>query len=198
MKTKDQIIQKAFGLFMTTGYKEMSMNLLLKETGLSKGAFYHHFESKEALFEQVVNHFFFAVASDEGFQPSNEAGFLENMENFLKQKQEAFQMFADQLGVEYAEINFFMFIMQAIQYLPGVRQRVHLFIYKEKKQLESIIELAQQKNEIRPDINESMLAEHLMLLFDGVELHGVLLSQSFETVSREREMIRQLYSWVKQ
>jgi TetR/AcrR family transcriptional regulator, transcriptional repressor for nem operon len=197
MNTKEHIINKAFGLFMTTSYKEVSMSLILKKTGLSKGAFYHHFESKEALFEQVVDQFFFAVASDIGFQPSPDVGFLENMDNFFLQKQVAFQMFADQLGVEHSEINFFMFIMQAIQYLPGVRQKVYMYIYKEKKQLESIIEIAQQQNEIKSEVDSSKFAEQLMLLFDGAELHGVLLSQSFETISRQREMLKQLYSWVK-
>jgi TetR/AcrR family transcriptional regulator, transcriptional repressor for nem operon len=195
--TKQNIIQKAFALFMTTSYKEVTMSRLLKETGLSKGGFYHHFESKETLYEQVVDQFFFGVASDPGFQPSPEKGFIENMDNFLGQKEAAFNMFASNLGVEYHEINFFMFLMQAIQYLPGVRQKASIFLLKEKQQIENIIETAQLRNEIKPEIEKSKLADLMISSFDGVEMHGVLLSQSFETVSREREMVRQIFEWVK-
>jgi TetR/AcrR family transcriptional regulator, transcriptional repressor for nem operon len=195
--TKQNIIQKAFALFMTTGYKEVTMSRLLKETGLSKGGFYHHFESKEALYEQVVDQFFFGVASDPVFQPSPEKSFIENMDSFLGQKEAAFKMFANNLGVEYHEINFFMFLMQAIQHLPGVRQKASIFLLKEKQQIENIIETAQLRNEIKPEIEKSKLAGLMISSFDGVEMHGVLLSQSFETVSREREMVRQIFEWVK-
>jgi TetR/AcrR family transcriptional regulator, transcriptional repressor for nem operon len=195
--TKQNIIQKAFALFMTLSYKEVTMSRLLKETGLSKGGFYHHFESKEALYEQVVDQFFFGVASDPGFQPSPENSFIENMDLFLGQKDEAFKMFANHLGVEYHEINFFMFLMQAIQHLPGVRQKASIFLLKEKQQIENIIEIAQLRNEINPGIEKSRLADHLVSMFDGVEMHGVLLSQSFQTVIREKEMVREIFEWVR-
>ena len=182
---------------MTVGYNELTMNRLLKETGLSKGGFYHHFKSKEELFEQAIDMFFFDHASDASFQPSVESTFIENMHNFLSQKEQAFLMFASQLGIEHSEINFFMFIMQAIQHLPGARQKTGLFMYKEKQQIEKIIDIAIHRKEIRQGIEKSQLAAHLVYMFDGVEMHGVLLSQSFETLSREKEMVRQLYEWIK-
>ncbi len=196
-KTKEEIIRKAFGLFMTNSYKDVTLDLILKETGLSKGGFYHYFERKEELFEAVVDMFFFGIASDMGFQPSPEKSFLENMDDFTDQKENAFQMLAEHYGIEHSEMNFFMFIMQAIQYLPGVRQKVSLFLYKEKQQIEKIIAIALQRGEIKSDILQSKLADVIISMFDGIEMHGVLLSQSFETLSRKRAMVRQVYEWVK-
>lgn len=195
--TQQQIIEKAFALFMTDGYKEVTLSRLLKATGLSKGGFYHYFESKEALFEQVVEQFFFGVASNEGFQPLPEKNFIENMDLFLEQKEMAFKLFAQQLGVEQSEINFFMFIMHAITNLPGARQKTELFMQQEKRQLENIIALAREKGEIRDNIEPTFLAEMLMRLFDGTEMHGVLLHENFLTLERERRMIRELYNWIK-
>lgn len=196
-KTKEQIIQKAFALFMTLEYREVTMSRILKATGLSKGGFYHYFESKEALFEEVVEQFFFGVASDEAFQPQPDKTFVENMDLFLQQKEMAFQMFAHHLGVEYSEINFFMFIMHAIQNLPGARQKTELFMQREKRQLESIIQVALQRGEIAECMQPSALAALLMRLFDGTEMHGVLLKESFQTLSRERQMVRDIYEWIK-
>ncbi len=195
--TKQHIIQKAFALFMTTGYAEVSMSMLLKATGLSKGGFYHHFESKEQLFEEVVDQFFFGVASDVQFNPSPAKSFLENIDDFLGQKEAAFTMFAAYLGVEHSELNFFLFIMQAIRFVPGVRQKVDLFIYREKQQLEKILELAAANGELKPGVEPRKIAEMFMLLFDGIEMHGVILSQSFETPRKERDMARLVYDSIK-
>lgn len=197
MQTKDQIIQKAFALFMTLEYREVTMSRILKATGLSKGGFYHYFESKEALFEEVVEQFFFSAASDATFQPDPSSTFTENMDVFLEQKETAFQLFAQHLGVEHSEINFFMFIMHAIQHLPGARQKTELFMQREKRQLESIIGLAVQKGEVSKSVQPGHVAQMLMLLFDGTEMHGVLLKESFQTVSRERQMVREIFQWIK-
>jgi TetR/AcrR family transcriptional repressor of nem operon len=47
--TRDQILTTAFKLFFEKGYKEVTMSELVKETGLSKGAFYHYFLYSEFL-----------------------------------------------------------------------------------------------------------------------------------------------------
>ncbi|MCP4707111.1 MAG: TetR/AcrR family transcriptional regulator [Planctomycetes bacterium] len=48
-KTRDEMIQAAIRLFALHGYHGTSMNDILEAVSLSKGAFYHHFSSKEAL-----------------------------------------------------------------------------------------------------------------------------------------------------
>jgi TetR/AcrR family transcriptional regulator, transcriptional repressor for nem operon len=195
--TKENIIQKSFALFMTKGYNEVSVSHILKETGLSKGGFYHHFESKEALFESVVELFFTGVATDMSLQPDPEKSFSQNMDAFIALKQETFRMFAAHLGVEHSDLNIFMFIIQAIKHLPGVRQKVSIFMYNEKKQLSQIIEIALQRAEIRPVINSSRLADQIVCMFDGIEMQGLIMSESFETPARKKEMARQLFEWVK-
>ncbi len=195
--TKGYIIEKAFALFMTMSYKEVSLSEILKATGLSKGAFYHHFESKEALFEAVTDQFFFGVASDGGFDPAPEKSFMENMDEFLLQKENAFAWFAAQAGVNHSEINFFMFIMEAIRHLPGVMQKVELFMQQEKAQLERILEMAQQKGEIKGDTAISAIATMLQASFDGFEMHGVLLRKSAATTQREKQLVQQLYAYIK-
>ncbi|MCD8260962.1 MAG: TetR/AcrR family transcriptional regulator, partial [Bacteroides sp.] len=57
-ETKEYIIQKAFVLFLQKSYKEVTMQDIVKSTGLSKGAFYHYFKSKETVFEEVIRYFY--------------------------------------------------------------------------------------------------------------------------------------------
>ncbi len=45
--TPEDIIKKSVKVFRQNGYYRTTMNDLAKEIGLTKGAFYHHFSSKE-------------------------------------------------------------------------------------------------------------------------------------------------------
>ena len=53
-RSKDQIIQAALSLFSNKGYKETTMANLVTVTGLSKGAVYHHFKSKEEILQLLM------------------------------------------------------------------------------------------------------------------------------------------------
>ena len=53
-QTRQQIIDTAARLFASRGFDGTSMSDLAAAAGLTKGAFYHHFESKDALFFAVV------------------------------------------------------------------------------------------------------------------------------------------------
>jgi AcrR family transcriptional regulator len=52
--TRARIIAVATALFTTHGYEGTSIETVLSETGLSRGALYHHFNSKDALFMAVL------------------------------------------------------------------------------------------------------------------------------------------------
>jgi AcrR family transcriptional regulator len=51
---KDAFIDAASRLIVTEGYERMSVQDVLDEVGASRGAFYHYFDSKEALLEATV------------------------------------------------------------------------------------------------------------------------------------------------
>ncbi len=52
--TREQLIEVATRLFAEHGYEGTSIEAVLTAAGVSRGALYHHFAGKEALFEAVV------------------------------------------------------------------------------------------------------------------------------------------------
>ena len=52
--TRAALIDVATDLFATNGYDATAIPTVLAAAGVSRGALYHHFESKEALFEAVL------------------------------------------------------------------------------------------------------------------------------------------------
>lgn len=54
-ETRARIIESAIKLFSSRGYNAASVDEICAEAGISKGAFYHHFESKQALFLALLD-----------------------------------------------------------------------------------------------------------------------------------------------
>jgi AcrR family transcriptional regulator len=52
--TRQQIVAEATKLFAEAGYEAASIEAVLRACGISRGALYHHFSSKEALFTAVL------------------------------------------------------------------------------------------------------------------------------------------------
>jgi AcrR family transcriptional regulator len=50
-----EILDAAQALFLEHGYEATSVQQIIDRVGISKGAFYHHFESKEALLDRLVS-----------------------------------------------------------------------------------------------------------------------------------------------
>jgi AcrR family transcriptional regulator len=53
--TRDHLITVARDLFGERGYEATSIGAVLEAAGVARGALYHHFETKEALFDAVLN-----------------------------------------------------------------------------------------------------------------------------------------------
>jgi TetR/AcrR family transcriptional repressor of nem operon len=54
--TREEILEKAIDVFGRQGYHRTSMHDLAAACGLMKGSFYHYFNSKEALMEEVLRY----------------------------------------------------------------------------------------------------------------------------------------------
>ncbi len=54
-ETHSRILESAIKLFSTRGYNKASVDDICAEAGISKGAFYHHFKSKQALFLALLD-----------------------------------------------------------------------------------------------------------------------------------------------
>lgn len=61
--TRARIVEIATGLFASAGYDSTSTETVLARSGISRGALYHHFQDKAALFEAVLEAMEAAIAA---------------------------------------------------------------------------------------------------------------------------------------
>ncbi len=79
-----ELLDCAQRLFMEKGYERTTINDVIAATGLSKGAFYHHFRAKEDLLEAITTRFGQqAVARVAGVQEDNSLNALERINRLL-------------------------------------------------------------------------------------------------------------------
>ena len=53
-KTRERIVEKAAETFVADGFQATTIKTLMKETGLTNGGFYAHFDSKDDLLAEVL------------------------------------------------------------------------------------------------------------------------------------------------
>jgi AcrR family transcriptional regulator len=62
-ETRTKIMESAIKLFSTRGFNKASVDDICEEAGISKGAFYHHFKSKQELFLALLDGWLQAIDS---------------------------------------------------------------------------------------------------------------------------------------
>ncbi len=73
-KTRAKIIESARILFNRHGFQDVTIDMVMKNTGLTRGGFYNHFDSKESLHSAAVSSFLTGRGAkwhaDSGVDPS--------------------------------------------------------------------------------------------------------------------------------
>ena len=75
--TRGQLVAIAMRMFAERGYEDTSIEAVLREAGVSRGSLYHHFASKEALFEAVAEEVETSVGAQTVAAASGSAGPVE-------------------------------------------------------------------------------------------------------------------------
>ncbi len=55
--TREKIVKVAMRLFAEKGYSDASLNAIVREAGVSKGAFFHYWRSKEDLLKDMLDRY---------------------------------------------------------------------------------------------------------------------------------------------
>lgn len=57
LSTKERMLDAGLSMLLRYGYNDLGIQAVLKETGVPKGSFYHHFVSKEDFARQVIDRY---------------------------------------------------------------------------------------------------------------------------------------------
>ena len=81
--TRTLLLETALNLIWNSNYNSVGVNEICKQAGVTKGSFYHHFESKAELFCEATSHHWDHIRQDLDciLSPINSP--LEQLENWM-------------------------------------------------------------------------------------------------------------------
>jgi AcrR family transcriptional regulator len=189
--TREYIITTSLKLFLKKNFKEVTMKEIVNATGLSKGAFYHYFESKEKVFEEVVKHFYshFLISDYSNFPKTSLKTFYEHYIKVLNSPDEF-----DNVDIDK---NILIFLSEASKKIPDFSEIYAVQRGKERRAWTEIIETAKKNKEITTAIPSEDLAIMFLLLSDATVLDTVTQKQGHDALKDIEKYWEHLYSLLK-
>lgn len=163
---RDRIVEVAFELFLTHGYERTSMATLVRVTGLSKGAVYHHFSGKEALRDAVIEHFWLRYMRMPDASPATEgpARFADRLHQLARGYADLLMAVTRLAGDPVA---YYRFIIDAF---AETRPLVLEAIAQTRDSLATAALQAQADGELTTALAAERIAVHCVALIEGAGL----------------------------
>lgn len=193
METRDLIIQTAFLAFLENGYDRVSLNKIVKNTGLTKGAFYHNFSSKSELLHEVMEKYFFTHLT-KTIQLIDGTGdtFKEKLITIYRNVLNVNILVVGQEGIVNQEAFFKLFqeCMNIDDQLKEMAKKQQDSILKVMKKA---IEEAIDAKEIRSDMDSVALAELINVTIRGTMMSSIGFSREDTELALKRNVETLMY-----
>lgn len=180
MKLRDKIISGSVKLFSQKGYLGTSLNDILETAGASKGGFYNHFKTKEALFFVVLSE------SRKIWREKTLAGLdridkpSEKIKNFLVNYRDRYLKDADNFpgGCIFVTLS-----VELDDQEPHLAQELNEGFVRLKAMIHRLLSQAQKSGGIRAGVNIKDVSE---MIFSGMLGASVMYGVDKSTANLDR------------
>jgi AcrR family transcriptional regulator len=174
-ESKEHILKVAFNLFLQKSFKEVTMKEIVEKTGLSKGAFYYYFTSKEQLFFEV-NSYYFSLMAENAFTNIKAVTlrqfYLEALDR-MGRVLTAFLGGKTEIG-DNKTFNYFTMMFDALSRFPELREKMIAHDRKELDIWKERVARARMSGEIRSKMSDEQIAKVFLFTSDGVAVRLIM------------------------
>jgi TetR/AcrR family transcriptional regulator, transcriptional repressor for nem operon len=162
--TREYIIDEAYKLFLNNSYEAVSISDISKAIGLTKGALYHHFTSKEELFKAVIDKY---LNFGENQVTDLNIPLSDYIEALLAQAGHILDSITNKKK-RFEPISILSLIIDSMRHYPeSVSKKIDLF-NSEVDRIKIVLQNAIKRNEIRGDIDVALTASNYFSIIYGV------------------------------
>ncbi|NHA03442.1 TetR/AcrR family transcriptional regulator [Mucilaginibacter sp. HC2] len=173
--TRMDILKKAFDLIYKNGYQATSIDQILETTSVTKGAFYHHFKSKEemgiALIDDVIHREIWPTIL-KSLRVSKD--FRKNLYQMLKDLLIAHPLLNADYGCPAVNL---------VQEMAPINENFRKALKKNqtewRKLIEDEIAKAKAAGQLSAEHNSETTALYIITLYHGVRAMGKVLGKSY-------------------
>jgi AcrR family transcriptional regulator len=180
-ETRHRIYTSAIELMEENGFGNFTIEDISKRAGVSVGAFYHYFDSKNDILADIF------YRADDYF--STQVASSLNNKRILEQIIEYFD--------HYAKFNVDCGIETTQQIFNA---KIKFFIEKGRpmlEMLEDLIRQGQEKNEIRRDTDAKELVKYLLVMARGIVFDWSIYDGSYDLEATMHKYMQNLVSTIK-
>lgn len=191
-ETKNTILEKSLHLFFEKGFKNVTMNDILKATGLSKGGFYHHFESKEALFSELADTLILSVVKIP-YEEFNKQSLYNFYLDYIK------YVSGNDLNNSFSlsSMNFTTLIYDAIRLIPEFESRLSSIRKSEENSWNEVVGQAKESGEISSNMSEEMISQLFISSSKGIHYDHTLDNEYNDVKAQLIKLWAELYNNLK-
>ncbi|HXS36491.1 MAG TPA: helix-turn-helix domain-containing protein [Flavipsychrobacter sp.] len=171
---REHILLVSLKLFLQKSFKEVTMKEIVEQTGLSKGAFYHYFSSKEQVFEEVIKFFFTAfIVEDYDSLPHDSlyVFYSEMLKEIERKSKRAIVRLGG--GTEFSA-NYYFILFDAIKMLPAFKEELYQHQKEELRAWTKMVQIARNSGEIASEMTNEQIAELFIYISDGVGINLIM------------------------
>lgn len=179
--TRSLLLQTALDLIWQSNYSSVGVNEICKQAGVTKGSFYHHFESKAELFCEATNYHWEHIRQDLDALLSPVNSPLEQLENWIQ------FIFINKIGEDEKNIPgcaFFSAGMQAGCCESSMIDSLKLMSERGAKYNTALIRTLQSGNYLEDNVNPEQAARLMQQYVQGAIMHARVL-QRIEHLKRD-------------
>ncbi len=161
--TRLKILHAAFQEIHRNGYQGMRVDQVLKNTGLKKGALYHHFPSKQALGYAVLEELIERRISEQWIDPLQD--FDDPLQGILTLFERLGDVWSDEFFFLGCPLNNLAQEMSPID--EGFRERIQNFFEKWRQAIVDALKKGQQRGVVDATINVEESALFIIAAVEG-------------------------------
>ncbi len=169
METKDFILTECLKLFLQKSFKDVTMKEIVEKTGLSKGAFYHYFNSKEHLFMEIIERYFTGTVVYDFERYSKQS-----LYHFYQDHLDDLEASMNRLTTHAPDMNYLYPMFDAMRILPAYGERLNQARQAELHAWTSAVERARISGEISSPMTNEQIARLFLFSGNGTGLHAIL------------------------
>jgi AcrR family transcriptional regulator len=158
-----KIIQTALEIFSKNGYRGTTMDDIAKELGVSKGALYSYFKSKDDILKEIfqTNH---QIMRETLCKAVDGQDYLQTMEKAYKLMTEKYH--------EFVHTSFELFALASHD--KNIRNVIREDHEKDVEVIHDLLQNLKEKGKIRTDVDPRILARLVDALFTGIWLNLIM------------------------
>jgi len=187
-ESKENIIKASLSLFLHNSYASVSMKDILSKAGLSRGAFYHYFESKEACFKECVKYYLAQVTHPEPIEYTSIS-----LKDFLKDNIKRMSHTQNEISA----LERLLFFNEAFRIITDFAKYLEQRNTEELAVWTKVVENAVKTGEIKKDISAGEVASLFITQCDGVILTHSMTIDKKKGYAKVEKQWDNLYSLIK-